>query len=124
MEIVFIPGREPWRNGIIERFHREDDQPFWRSRTCRDRPNLAAELPPFGAFHNPQHRSTTWARRTSWEVHSAHRRRRLSSPSTRHCQDRPRREGCGSCLRFIDAWGYVRFVSKSLLVDTVLGTSI
>ena len=120
VEVVFIPEREPWRNGIIERFNHVYDQLFWRSQTVRDRLHLAAELPHFAALHNTQHRYTTLAQRTPWEVHSTYRRRRLSSRFTRRRQDLPWREGRISFMRLTDARGQVRFFSESFLVDAVL----
>lgn len=120
VEIVFIPEREPWRNGIIERFNHVYDQLFWRSQTCRDRPHLAAELPHLEAFHNTQHRYATLEQRTPWEVHHAYRRRRLSSRFTRHRLDLPWREGRVSFMRLTDVRGHVRFFSEAFLVDTAL----
>jgi putative transposase len=43
VEVVFIPEREPWRNGIIERFNHVYDQLFWRSQTFRARAHLTAD---------------------------------------------------------------------------------
>jgi hypothetical protein len=43
MAVVFIPAREPWRHGIIERFHQVYAQLRWRSQACRDWAHLAAE---------------------------------------------------------------------------------
>jgi putative transposase len=120
VEVVFIPEREPWRNGIIERFNQVYDQLFWRSQTLRDRAHLAAELPGFEVFHNTQHRYATLGQHTRWEVHSAHRRRRLSSRFSLHHQTLPWREGRISFIRLTDARGHVRFFSESFLVDTAL----
>jgi putative transposase len=120
VEIVFIPEREPWRNGIIERFNQVDDRLFWRSQTCRERAHLAAERPHFETFHNTQQRDATLEQRTPWEVHSAYRRRLLSSRFTRHRLDLPWREGRVSFRRLTDVRGHVRFFSQSFLVDAAL----
>jgi putative transposase len=120
VEVVFIPEREPWRNGVIERFNQVYNQLFWQSQSFRDLAHLAAELPGFEAFHNTQHLYATLEHRTPWQVHSAHRRRRLSSRFTLHRQDLPSREGRVSFMRLTDAQGYVRFFSESFLVDAAL----
>jgi transposase InsO family protein len=115
VEVVFIPEREPWRNGLIERFNHVYDQLFWRSQTFRDRAHLAAELPGFEVFHNTQHRYATLGQHTPWDVHNAYRRRRFSSRFTRHRQDFPWREGRISFMRLTDARGQVRFFSLSFM---------
>ena len=74
--IVVIPAREPWRRGLMARVTHVDDQRFWRSQPCRDRPPLAAALPHVEACHHPQPRDATLAQRPPWEVHHADRRRR------------------------------------------------
>jgi hypothetical protein len=115
--VVCIPEREPWRNGIIERFNQVYDQLFWRSQTFRDRAHLAAELPGFEAFPNTQHRYATLGQRSPWEGHNAHRRRRLASRFTRHRQGLPWREGRVSFIRLTDARGHLRFFSESFPVE-------
>jgi hypothetical protein len=120
VEVVFIPEREPWRNGIIERFNQVYNQLFWQSQTFRDRAHVAAELPDFEVFHNTQHRYATLGQRTPWEVHSAHRRRRLSSRFTLHHQPLPWREGRVSFVRLTDSRGHVRFFRESFPVEATL----
>jgi putative transposase len=120
VELVLIPKREPWRNGIIERFHHVYDQLFWRSQTFRDRAHLAAERPHFETCHHTQHRYATLEQRTPWEVHRAYRRRRLSSRFTRHRPDLPWREGRVLFMRLTDVRGHVRFFSESFLADAAL----
>jgi len=117
LEVVFIPEREPWRNGIIERFNQVYDQLCWRSQTFRDWAHLAAELPGFEAFHNTQHHYATLGQRTPWEVHNAYRRRRLASRFTRHRQGLPWREGRVSFIRLTDAQGHVRFFRESFPLE-------
>ena len=53
---VFIPPREPWRNGTIERFNDTFDKRFFRQERFTDRDQLAERAGAFEAFHNRQHR--------------------------------------------------------------------
>jgi putative transposase len=52
---VFIPPREPWRNGTIERFNDTFDKRFFRQERFSDRDQLAERAGAF-EFHNSQHR--------------------------------------------------------------------
>jgi len=53
---VFIPPREPWRNGTIERFNDTFDKRFFCQERFTDRDQLADRAGAFEAFHNSQHR--------------------------------------------------------------------
>jgi putative transposase len=71
---VFIPPREPWRNGTIERFNDTFDKRFFRQERFADRAQLAARAGAFEAFHNSQHRYRATAGRAPDETASAERR--------------------------------------------------
>jgi len=53
---VFIPPREPWRNGTIERFNDTFDKRFFRQERFTGPTQLADRAGAFEAFHNSQHR--------------------------------------------------------------------
>jgi transposase InsO family protein len=53
---VFIPPREPWRNGTIERFNDTFDQRFFRQERFTDVQHLSERASAFERFHNAQHR--------------------------------------------------------------------
>src|SRR5215218_2675723 len=53
---VFIPPREPWRNGTIEHFNDTFDKRFFRQERFTDRAQLAERAGACEAFHNSQHR--------------------------------------------------------------------
>jgi transposase InsO family protein len=53
---VFIPAREPWRNGTIEHFNDTFDKRFFRQERFSGREQLAERASAFEAFHNSQHR--------------------------------------------------------------------
>ena len=53
---VFIPPREPWRNGTIERFNDTFDQRFFRQERFTGVEHLTERAGAFERFHNAQHR--------------------------------------------------------------------
>lgn len=56
IEPVFIPLREPWRNGEIERFNDTWDKKFFRTQHFEDFTHLVREAGIFEDFHNSYHR--------------------------------------------------------------------
>jgi putative transposase len=53
---VFVPPREPWRNGTIEHFNDTFDKRFFRQERFSGRAQLADRADAFERFHNAQHR--------------------------------------------------------------------
>jgi putative transposase len=53
---VFVPPREPWRNGTIEHFNDTFDKRFFRQERFSGRAQLAERAGAFERFHNAQHR--------------------------------------------------------------------
>lgn len=56
---VFIPIKEPWRNGIIERFNNDFDKMFFRAQFFKNFRYLCQQAPHFETFHNHNHRYST-----------------------------------------------------------------
>jgi putative transposase len=54
--LVFIPPREPWRNGTIEHFNNTFQQRFFRQERFDGLPHLIERTLAFERFHNSQHR--------------------------------------------------------------------
>ncbi len=54
--LVFIPPREPWRNGTIEHFNNTFQQRFFRQERFDGLPHLVERTMAFERFHNSQHR--------------------------------------------------------------------
>jgi hypothetical protein len=120
VEVVFIPAREPWRHGIVERFNDVYDQWCWRPQSCRDLAHLREALPHFETFHNTPHRYAKLGQHTPWAIHTATPRRRLAPRFALHRQGLLWREGRLSFIRLTDAQGRVRFFSETVLVDSTL----
>jgi putative transposase len=53
---VFIPAREPWRNGTIEHFNETFDRRFFRQERFAGVEHLTERAGAFERFHNAQHR--------------------------------------------------------------------
>ena len=79
---VFIPPREPWRNGTIERFNDTFDKRFFRQERFTDRAQLAERAGAFEAFHNSQHRYRATNGRAPDETARPRRGRAGRWPST------------------------------------------
>ena len=56
---LFIPLREPWRNGIIEHFQNVFDKMFFRAQYFKDFDCLYKKAKEFELFHNQNHRYST-----------------------------------------------------------------
>ena len=64
---IFIPMKEPWRNGIIERFQDVFDKMFFRSQYFNNFLHLVQQAKCFEAFHNQNHRYSTLEGKTPTE---------------------------------------------------------
>lgn len=56
---LFIPLREPWRNGIIEHFQNVFDKMFFRAQYFKDFDHLYKNAKEFELFHNQNHHYST-----------------------------------------------------------------
>ena len=56
---LFIPLREPWRNGIIEHFQNVFDKMFFRAQYFKDFAYLYQQAKEFELFHNQNHHYST-----------------------------------------------------------------
>ena len=52
IEIVFIPFKEPWRNGYIENFNKRFNELLWQSNRFKDLKELRVESKKFRDKHN------------------------------------------------------------------------
>ena len=64
---IFIPRKEPWRNGIIERFQNVFDKMFFRTQYFESFSYLVQQARGFEAFHNQNHRYSTMEGKTPLE---------------------------------------------------------
>lgn len=61
---LFIPVKEPWRNGIIEKFNDSFNKRFLRSRTYQSFEEMIDCSATFEHYHNTQHRYSAHHNRT------------------------------------------------------------
>jgi hypothetical protein len=71
---VFVPPREPWRNGTIEHFNDTFDKRFFRQERFTGRAQLAERAGAFERFHNAQHRYRATAGRAPDQAANTERR--------------------------------------------------
>lgn len=64
---IFIPIKELWRNGIIERFQDVFDKMFFRAQYFKSFIHLLKQAEGFEAFHNQNHRYSTLGGKTPVE---------------------------------------------------------
>lgn len=67
---IFIPIKEPWRNGIIERFQNVFDKMFFRSQYFMSFSHLVSQAKGFEIFHDNNHRYSTLDGKTPAEKRS------------------------------------------------------
>jgi hypothetical protein len=65
---VFIPIREPWRNGVIESFNNTYDKKFYRRQWFPSYAALKRQSKNFQSFHNKHHRYSCLKGKTPLEV--------------------------------------------------------
>jgi putative transposase len=68
---VFVPPREPWRNGTIEHFNDTFDKRFFRQERFTGLEHLIERAGAFERFHNAQHRYSAAGGRTPEETAAA-----------------------------------------------------
>lgn len=64
---IFIPLKEPWRNGIIEHFQNVFDKMFFRAQYFENFSYLVQQARGFETFHNQSHRYSTLDGKTPLE---------------------------------------------------------
>ena len=65
---VFIPVREPWRNGVIEKFNDTYNKKFFRQQWFPSYSTLKRQSKNFQRFHNKHHRYSYLKGKTPLEV--------------------------------------------------------
>jgi putative transposase len=76
---VFVPPREPWRNGTIEHFNDTFDRRFFRHERFTGLDQLAERAGAFERFHNARHRYSATGRRAPDETTRTDRRQPLAA---------------------------------------------
>ena len=67
IEPTFIPIKEPWRNGVVERFQNVFDKMFFRAQFFKNFTQVIQQAQAFESFHNKNHRYSTIGGKTPME---------------------------------------------------------
>jgi len=98
---VFIPVKEPWRNGIIEKFNDTYQKKFLQAYTFDHYNDLKAREKSFVDFHNAHHRYSSQGHKTPDQMKSD-LPGSIYYKGTMHLREKiPLMEGCIYFIRFI-----------------------
>ena len=109
---VFIPPREPSRNGMIEHFSDTFDRRFFGSKRFSCLAHLIERAGAFERFHKSQHRYSYTNGRTQQESASS-KPRRQPLPAAKIPSGWPKR-GCVELVRFIRSNLRLRVLGRSI----------
>lgn len=114
VEPVFIPMKEPWRNGMVEKFNDHWQQKFMSRVTIRSEQELQEQSLCFEHRHNSRYRYSKLGGKTPLESLAA-MNRPLRFPSVELMAQRPLpkpQEGCYHVIRFIRSDGLLDVFSE------------
>ena len=98
---IFIPVREPWRNGIIEKFNDTFDKKFFRSQTFTNLDSLVKQSAEFEQFHNNNYRYSVNQNKFPLQVHRQNPPARYIDKDYQIPDDIPLESGKITLIRFI-----------------------
>jgi hypothetical protein len=110
---IFIPIKEPWRNGMIEKFNHTFDKRFLRCQTFLNFTHLTEASKKFTLFHNANHRYSSQDQKTPDEMNTNGLPPILYHGNI-HLQKRiPLETGCIYFIRFIRSDLLLRLPTES-----------
>ncbi len=98
---VFIPLKEPWRNGIIEKFNDTYRKKFLSAYTFKNFEDACGRQEVFMNFHNTNHRYSTHGSRTPCQVQSRMLQPAYYKGDTHTLKTIPLTQGSVYFIRFI-----------------------
>lgn len=117
---VFIPIKEPWRNGIIEKFNCTYDKRFLRCQVFTNFTHLAEASSSFVVFHNTHHRYSSQEHKTPNEIESLSLPPILYNGNVHLQKIIPLETGCVYFIRFIRSDLLLRLPTESFKVKESL----
>jgi len=111
----FIPLREPWRNGVVERFNDVWDKSFFRTERFADLDHLRMENASFIAFHNVQHRYAAHGGASPAEIWRS--RPRFLLESDYRAPSRLPAKGWIEAIRYVRSNGLVDLWGKRIVLE-------
>jgi len=116
VELIFIPPREPWRQGVIEKFNDVYDKLFFRKQVFTSFKQLKTESTVFERFHNRNHYYSE-IKNVPIHIHNSVGRKVVPKSFDLHKKYIPFKEGKVSFIRFTNEKGQVSFFSETFTVD-------
>lgn len=117
---VFIPIKEPWRNGIIEKFNHTYEKRFLRAKSFTDFDELGNENKLFIPFHNSMHRYSSQGHKTPDEVTKLDEHKVYYNGNTHQLKTIPLENGVVYFIRFIRSDLMLRLPTECFKVDESL----
>jgi len=117
---VFIPIKEPWRNGMIEKFNHTYDKRFLRCNTFSNFTHLSEESHRFVIFHNANHRYSSQDHKTPDEMNAIGLPPLLYRGNVHLLKKIPLETGCVYFIRFIRSDLLLRLPMESFKVKKEL----
>lgn len=98
---VFIPIKEPWRNGIVERYNQTYERHVLKSVYCQNMDELCVASDEFSAFHFANHRYSSQNNRTPEQMETMLGKKTTLDPEYVLPKQIPLEEGVILFIRFI-----------------------
>ncbi|MCO5257719.1 MAG: integrase [Lentimicrobium sp.] len=117
---VFIPIKEPWRNGIIEKFNDTYTKRFIKAKTFVNFEDLLNESKDFNEFHNSHHRYSSQCQKTPNEASNQGNFNIHYNGNVHEFNKIPLETGVIYFIRFIRSDLKLRLITESFDVDELL----
>ncbi|HMG16483.1 MAG TPA: integrase core domain-containing protein [Saprospiraceae bacterium] len=117
---VFIPVREPWRNGIIEKFNDNYDKRFYRKHKFINLEAVSIEEKKFIAFHNGNHTYSAHGKITPDKIRARDLPAHYYTGNIHLEKSIPLLKGCIYYIRYIRSDSKLYLPNESFLLDIKL----
>jgi len=117
---VFIPIKEPWRNGIIENFNNTYRKKFLKVKTFQNFDDLIDEANLFNEFHNSHHRYSSQGQKTPDEASKLDNLKIYYFGNVHKTKRIPLETGVVYVIRFIRSDLKLKILTEDFIVDELL----
>lgn len=118
IEPIFLPVREPERNGDVERLHELWDQAFWKRRRFRSVGHVIRFSPEFEAWYDRSYQPPALNGQTPAQAHSKTNRRRLTAREVRLLpEELPITDGRVHFIRRVNPEGQISLLNETWQVS-------
>jgi len=117
---VFIPIKEPWRNGIIEKYNSTYQKRFLNAKTFLNFQDLADDTKQFISFHNSHHRYSSQGQKTPMEASKLSGQGIYYKGNTHELEKIPLETGVIYFIRFIRSDLKLSLITEHFKVDESL----